>query len=217
MVFTCERKQMVAGQAILSETATTVQSQEYALEDIVRQHARLVYRIVYGVLRNHHEAEDATQETFVRVLRYGKKLGKVEDHKSWLARIAWRVAVDRSQRRREVQYVVASLAHSFSDDCSRLDSVEDEQTWSLLLTDPRDQSIAVQRPVLILAGCEESSADAEPRRRRRGTGASHRRRYYRLYVGENSPENPGKRARVTRRSFTAPSLILKFQFRIIVA
>jgi RNA polymerase sigma-70 factor (ECF subfamily) len=105
MVFTCERKQMVAGQAILSETATTVQSQEHALEDIVRQHARLVYRIVYGVLRNHHEAEDATQETFVRVLRYGKKLGKVENHKSWLARIAWRVAVDRSQqhwRKREI-------------------------------------------------------------------------------------------------------------------
>jgi RNA polymerase sigma-70 factor (ECF subfamily) len=98
MVFTGESKQMVAGQAIFSETATTVQSPEYALEDIVRQHARLVYRIVYGVLRNHHEAEDATQETFVRVLRYGKKLGKVEDHKSWLARIAWRVAVDRSQR-----------------------------------------------------------------------------------------------------------------------
>ena len=97
MVFTCERKQMVAGQAILSETATTVRSREYALEDIVRQHARLVYRIVYGVLRNHHEAEDATQETFVRVLRYGKTLGKIEDHKSWLARIAWRVAVDRSQ------------------------------------------------------------------------------------------------------------------------
>ncbi len=59
MVFTCERKQMVAGQAILSETATKVQSQEDALEDIVRRHARLVYRIVYGVLRNHHEAEDA--------------------------------------------------------------------------------------------------------------------------------------------------------------
>src|SRR5258708_17066168 len=105
MVFTGESKQMVAGQAIFSETATTVQSPEYALEDIVRQHARLVYRIVYGVLRNHHEAEDATQETFVRVLRYGKKLGNVENHKSWLARIAWREAVDRNQyqsRKREI-------------------------------------------------------------------------------------------------------------------
>jgi RNA polymerase sigma-70 factor (ECF subfamily) len=105
MVFPGESKQMAAGQAIFRETATTVQTPEYALEDIVRQHARLVYRIVYGVLRNHHEAEDATQETFVRVLRYGRKLGNVENHKSWLARIAWRVAVDRSQqnsRKREI-------------------------------------------------------------------------------------------------------------------
>src|SRR5258708_40125498 len=100
MVFTCERKQMVAGQAIFNETATTVQSPEYALEDIVRQHARLVYRIVYGVLRNHLEAEDATQETFVRVLRYGKKIGNVEDHKSWLARNGRRVAADRRQQHR---------------------------------------------------------------------------------------------------------------------
>ena len=55
------------------------------------------------------------------------------------------VAVDRSQRRREMQYVMASLVHSFGDDSSRLDSVEDEQTWSLLLTDPCDQFITVQR------------------------------------------------------------------------
>lgn len=116
MVFPCESKQMVAGQAILSETATTVQSQEDALEDIVRQHARLVYRIVYGVLRNHHEAEDATQETFVRVLRYGKKLGKVEDHKSWLARIAWRVAVDRSkQHSRKREIPLESFAKPFEE------------------------------------------------------------------------------------------------------
>src|SRR5260370_21529367 len=81
---------------------------------MVRQHARLVYRIVYGVLRNHHEAEDATQETFVRVLRYGKTLGKVEDHKSWLARIAWRVAVDRSrQHSRKREIPLESFDHAF--------------------------------------------------------------------------------------------------------
>src|SRR5260370_1013357 len=83
---------------------------------MVRQHARLVYRIVYGVLRNHHEAEDATQETFVRVLRYGKKLGKVEDHKSWLARIAWRIAVDRSrQHSRKREIPLESFDHPFEE------------------------------------------------------------------------------------------------------
>jgi RNA polymerase sigma-70 factor, ECF subfamily len=71
---------------------------EDVLENAVREHARLVYRIAYSVLRNHHDAEDATQETFVRVLRYRRKLQGIEDPKTWLARIAWRVAIKRSRR-----------------------------------------------------------------------------------------------------------------------
>jgi RNA polymerase sigma-70 factor (ECF subfamily) len=35
----------------------------------------------------------------MRVLRYKSKLGEVENPKTWLARIAWRVAVDRTRRR----------------------------------------------------------------------------------------------------------------------
>ncbi len=41
----------------------------------------------------------------MRVLRYSSKLAAVEDPKTWLARIAWRVAVDRNQqhgRKREI-------------------------------------------------------------------------------------------------------------------
>jgi RNA polymerase sigma-70 factor (ECF subfamily) len=75
---------------------------EDALESAVREHARLVYRIAYSVLRNHHDAEDATQETFVRVLRYQRKLEGVLDRKTWLARIAWRVAVGRRKKLPEI-------------------------------------------------------------------------------------------------------------------
>src|SRR5258708_35032770 len=104
-VFMNEGQLLVVGQAIWNEAATVGQSQDEVLEGLVRQHARLVYRIAYAVLRRHHDAEDATQETFVRVLRYGRKLAGVDDPKTWLARIAWRVAVDRSKqygRRREI-------------------------------------------------------------------------------------------------------------------
>jgi len=101
---------VAAGEAILSEAATVAPGRDESrerrhekaldslLENLVRQHTRLVYRIAYAVLRRHHDAEDATQETFMRVLRYGHKLEAVEDHKTWLARIAWRVAVDRHRQ-----------------------------------------------------------------------------------------------------------------------
>ncbi|HEV3513323.1 MAG TPA: RNA polymerase sigma factor [Candidatus Sulfotelmatobacter sp.] len=108
-----EGKRVVAGDAILSGLATIRSNAEdnrlertgEIVEALVREHSRLVYRIAYAVLRRHHDAEDATQETFVRVLRYSSKLAEVEDPKTWLARIAWRVAVDRAQRRRGTQEV----------------------------------------------------------------------------------------------------------------
>lgn len=99
-----EGRRAVAGEAILNEIAVTeagqTESRDAALEAMVREHSRLVYRIAYAVLGGHHDAEDATQETFLRVLRSKAKLHEVEDPKPWLARIAWRVAVDRSKRRR---------------------------------------------------------------------------------------------------------------------
>jgi len=94
-----EGRSVVAGEAILSGAASIERGQDEMLEALVRQHSRLVYRIAYAVLRRHHDAEDSTQETFLRVLRYNSKLAAVEDPKTWLARIAWRVAVDRSRKR----------------------------------------------------------------------------------------------------------------------
>jgi RNA polymerase sigma-70 factor, ECF subfamily len=88
----------VTQETLASSIGLMAGTDEDVLESAVREHARLVYRIAYSVLRNHHDAEDATQETFVRVLRYRRKLQGIEDPKTWLARIAWRVAIKRSRR-----------------------------------------------------------------------------------------------------------------------
>jgi RNA polymerase sigma-70 factor, ECF subfamily len=88
----------VTQETLASSIGLMAATDEDVLENAVREHARLVYRIAYSVLRNHHDAEDATQETFVRVLRYRRKLQGIEDPKTWLARIAWRVAIKRSRR-----------------------------------------------------------------------------------------------------------------------
>lgn len=102
-----EGRHVVAGEAILSGVTidrvnaegSQAERRDEAVAALVREHSRLVYRIAYAVLRRHHDAEDATQETFVRVLRHSAKLPAVQDPKTWLARIAWRVAVDRTKQR----------------------------------------------------------------------------------------------------------------------
>lgn len=98
-----EGKRVVAGEAILNGIGAVetdrVEPKDVTLESLVRDYSRLVYRVSYAVLRSHQDAEDATQETFMRVLRYSSKLREVENPKTWLARIAWRVAFDRSKKR----------------------------------------------------------------------------------------------------------------------
>jgi len=121
-----EGERLVAGEAILSEAVTLPRSADEVLENLVRQHSRLVYRIAYAALRSHHDAEDATQETFLRVLRYSHKLALVENHKTWLARIAWRVAVERSQRRSHKREIPLDDAENPAEEVASSDAPADQ-------------------------------------------------------------------------------------------
>jgi RNA polymerase sigma-70 factor (ECF subfamily) len=72
----------------VSETAVSAE-----IEALVREHARLVFRIAFSVVRNHADAEDVVQEVFLRVAKHGAK--GIDDAKAWISRIAWRTSVDR--------------------------------------------------------------------------------------------------------------------------
>jgi RNA polymerase sigma-70 factor (ECF subfamily) len=156
---------VLAGEAILSGLATAEgsldRSRDELLEDLVHRHSRLVYRIAYAVLRSHPDAEDATQETFFRALRYRRKLPAVEDHKSWLARIAWRVAVERcrkTSRKREISLADPEkpLPEIASAESSAEDAIEGSEVNALL-----ERFIAALpkklRAPLILSTVEEMS------------------------------------------------------------
>ena len=65
-------------------------------EDLVARQARFVFRVAYAVLRNSGDSEDVVQETFLRVFRRGRF--DVDDERAFLARIAWRLAVDTRAR-----------------------------------------------------------------------------------------------------------------------
>jgi RNA polymerase sigma-70 factor, ECF subfamily len=164
-----EGRRLVAGDAILSRFATVksgrVSAQDSVLEapveKLVREHSRLVYRIAYAVLRRHHDAEDATQETFVRVLRYREKLEEVEDPKTWLARIAWRVAVDRSKRRGWKREVPLEEPGNPIVEVASSESAADDTVQGVQISAMLEQLIAALpeklRQPLILSTIEEMS------------------------------------------------------------
>ena len=89
----------MAGQAVLGETvlksAMAMEAAAPTVETLVAGHSVMVFRIAYSILRNHHDAEDAAQECFLRVWKHRDRLHEVSNAKTWLARIAWTTALDK--------------------------------------------------------------------------------------------------------------------------
>lgn len=71
-----------------------VAEREARFAALVERQSRFVYRVAYAVVRNPHDAEDAVQETFLRLYRTGAWEG-MRNEKAFLSRTAWRVAVNR--------------------------------------------------------------------------------------------------------------------------
>ena len=69
-----------------------------AFTALVHRQSRFVFRVAYAVLLNSHDAEDAVQETFLKLYR-NRGWEHAENERAYLARVAWREAVDLRPRR----------------------------------------------------------------------------------------------------------------------
>lgn len=74
-----------------------------AWEDIVAEHSPRVFRLAYRLTGNRHDAEDLTQETFVRVFRSlsSYRPGTFE---GWLHRITTNLFLDQARRRSRIRF-----------------------------------------------------------------------------------------------------------------
>lgn len=72
-------------------------------EEVVAQHSAKVYRLAYRLTGNQHDAEDLTQEVFVRVFRSLEnfKPGTLD---GWLHRITTNLFLDQARRKGRIRF-----------------------------------------------------------------------------------------------------------------
>lgn len=71
-------------------------------DELVRQHADRVYRLAYRLSGNQHDAEDLTQETFIRVFRAVRNY-QPGTFEGWLHRITTNLFLDMVRRRARIR------------------------------------------------------------------------------------------------------------------
>jgi RNA polymerase sigma-70 factor, ECF subfamily len=148
-------REILADVAIVPERAISD-----SVEALVREHARMVFKIAYSVLRRHVDAEDVAQEVFMRVLRHGRELDRVRNQKAWIARIAWREALRRSKRRGQPEEEVEMAIQELREERLNIDEALAQQQQlellrTLIATLPRD----LREPLVLSTVQEMSNSD----------------------------------------------------------
>ena len=72
-------------------------------EEVVRDHGARVYRLAYRLTGNSHDAEDLTQDVFVRVFRSLHRF-QPGTFEGWLHRITTNLFLDSARRRRKIRF-----------------------------------------------------------------------------------------------------------------
>jgi RNA polymerase sigma-70 factor, ECF subfamily len=91
--------------------AAFVGGDRQAYEELVRRYATRVYAICYRYFRNEADAEDATQETFVTLLRRGSTFVGGARLSTWMYRVATNTCNDLARKRMRRPRTVPLAGH----------------------------------------------------------------------------------------------------------
>ncbi len=150
------------------------------IAQLVAEYSTALYRVAFSVTRNAAEAEDAVQETFLRVLRHESHLGEIRDYRVWLVRIVWNIVLDRKRRAK-----TRPEGEDLADHARALPSSDRAADASVISAQERDRILALidrlparEREALLLSAVEELTT-AEIAAALRTTESSIRSRIFR--------------------------------------
>ena len=97
--------------------ANLCEGDETALAPLVEKYKRMVYRLAMQITKNHADADDVMQETFIKVYRSIRTFRKDAAFETWVYRIAVNEAlnfVKRRERRKEAALETAESEYEVS-------------------------------------------------------------------------------------------------------
>ena len=127
-------------------------------DEVVRVHADRVYRLAYRLSGNRADAEDLTQETFVRVFRSLAEYSP-GTFEGWLHRITTNLFLDMARRKQRIRF--EALPEDAGDRLAS-HSAGPEQTYAAMHLDPEIQEALDALPpdfraAVVLCDLEELS------------------------------------------------------------
>lgn len=80
----------------------------------VQQNLRRIFLLIYRIVGNVDDAQDLTQETFIKALQRSNQLKDLERAGPWLSRIAANTAIDFLRRKKKIAFTDVSQLAGFA-------------------------------------------------------------------------------------------------------
>ncbi|MET3698451.1 RNA polymerase sigma-70 factor [Bacillus oleivorans] len=130
--------------------------QDLDIEEIYNLYYKDVYHFAIYYTNNKHEAEDITQETFIKAMKNLNSLQSLEKAKVWILTIAKNTAIDYKRKMRRISFFPAFFKEERLSAPSPEERMLGQDSWkyvqkALLKLKPQYRSI------LILRGIKEYS------------------------------------------------------------
>jgi RNA polymerase sigma-70 factor (ECF subfamily) len=109
-----------------------------------------VYKLVYRFTANRHDAEDLTQETFLRAIERQATFRSGTNLRAWLLRIATNAFLDRQRRKKVMK--ITPLSDEFSHDSPAPGQGLEDQERHLRVAAAIADLPEVQRVIFVLRG-----------------------------------------------------------------
>jgi len=88
---------------VCEHTRTTAPASSWNFEHVYAEYRERIYQRIYALVSDREEAEDLTQETFLRAFKALQAMKGPLNMSAWLYRIATNVAYDTLRRRKLIQ------------------------------------------------------------------------------------------------------------------
>jgi RNA polymerase sigma-70 factor (ECF subfamily) len=94
----------------------------------------LAFRVAYSVLRQREDAEDVAQEAFAKAYRNFRQLRDRTRFRAWLARMTWRLAIDRyrATNRRKALELNAEVENGATTTQAMAERDRAERLWAAI-------------------------------------------------------------------------------------
>ena len=131
-----------------------------AQDRFVKENLRRVFALIYRIVGNVADAQDLTQDTFIKALQRKDQLKDIDKAAHWLGRVASNTAIDFLRRKNRVNFTeIDALLEPLPDPMSRRADVEMLRSEEAIYLDECLSALSVrERTALVLRDVEDMPA-----------------------------------------------------------